>query len=398
VFKGSFAESALVFVRCPRRLALRRWLFYAHLIGGVGFGLYFVLVGVTGSIIVFEPELNRLTMPPATVRSGDAAPLPLDRILRQVESAYPEHRVSFIRWHPEPADRYRVRLKRKAADGIDTYLYVDRATGEILGSSPRWIRWTMDLHMYLLAGDTGLKINGIGSLLLGLVSITGLVVWWPGIRQWARGFRINTRASWRGLNYDTHRVVGIVSLAALVILAFTGFYFGFPEPFRRAVGYRVIPSSIVRAGLPPLNLEALVARADDALPGGMVTVLYPPASPTDVYRFRVKLPGDSWEFGRSEVYLDQYGGEVRGVHDVRKLPLAQLVFVQWMVPIHYGRFGGLLTRLLWVVAGLTPLVLFVSGCLMWWNRSLSKAWRRRRTAAAAARYRPELYQHPSASR
>jgi uncharacterized iron-regulated membrane protein len=98
------------------------------------------------------------------------------------------------------------------------------------------------------------------------------------------------------------------------------------------------------------------------------------------------------------VYLDQYGGEVRGVHDVRTLSLAQLVFVQWMVPIHYGRFGGLSTRILWVIAGITPLVLFVSGCLMWWNRSLSKAWRRRKAAAAAASYRPELYQHPSQSR
>jgi uncharacterized iron-regulated membrane protein len=46
-------------------------------------------------------------------------------------------------------------------------------------------------------------------------------------------------------------------------------------------------------------------------------------------------------------------------------------------PIHYGTFGGYTTRVLWIFAGLMPGTLFVTSLLMWWNRSLSKKWRRR---------------------
>jgi uncharacterized iron-regulated membrane protein len=378
------------FVSSPRDVSLRWWMFYVHLITGIAFGLYFAVIGLTGSIVVFEPELSRLTMPPAALRPASADPLPLNTIVERVETAFPGRTISLVRWHPEPADRYLISLKAKDAGEIDEYVYMDRATGQILGMRPNWIRWMVELHVYLLTGKRGLQVNGIGALLLVIVSLTGIVVWWPGIRKWARGFKINLRANWRGLNYDAHRVVGVFSLVVLVVLGVTGFYFGFPEPFQRAVNYRVIPTSVVRNDLPPLDLDALVARADAALPGGLVTVLYPPATPTDPYRFRVKLPGDNWHFGRSEVYLDRYTGEVRGVHDIRKLSVAQLVFVQWMAPIHYGRFGGLATRILWLVAGLTPLVLFVSGCLMWWNRSLVKSWRRR----AAQRPAPRSQQAP----
>ena len=382
------------FITSPRRASLRWWLFYTHLITGVLFGLYFVVIGITGSIIVFEPEISRATMP--SPRPVNGPPLPLNRVVDRISEAYPGRSINFIRWYPEPADRYRVRLRPGPEGGTDTYVYIDRATGGVLGESPWWIRWTMELHIYLLGGTTGLKVNGIGALLLGIVSLTGLVVWWPGMRRWARGFKMNLRASWRGLNYDAHRVIGVVSMVVMLAFAFTGFYFGFPALFRQAVGYREIPKSLAPSGTPAnIDLDSLVKRADAALPGGIVTVLYPPASNTDIFRFRVKLPGDGWEFGRSEVYFDQYSGELRGIHDVRALSVPQLVFVQWMAPIHYGRFGGMLTRVLWVVSGLVPLVLFISGCLMWWNRSLVKMWRRR-SASAPSAY-PTRLTHPAES-
>jgi hypothetical protein len=40
--------------------------------------------------------------------------------------------------------------------------------------------------------------------------------------------------------------------------------------------------------------------------------------------------------------------------------------------IHYGRVGGVTTQFLWVLLGLSPTLLAISGYLMWWNRVLSK--------------------------
>jgi uncharacterized iron-regulated membrane protein len=41
-------------------------------------------------------------------------------------------------------------------------------------------------------------------------------------------------------------------------------------------------------------------------------------------------------------------------------------------PMHYGTFGGILTRILYVFVGLSPLILFVTGSVMWWYRPRKK--------------------------
>lgn len=50
--------------------------------------------------------------------------------------------------------------------------------------------------------------------------------------------------------------------------------------------------------------------------------------------------------------------------------------MKWIVLLHFGTFGGVWSKALWVVLGLAPSVLFVTGSVMWWNRVLSKKWRR----------------------
>jgi len=44
--------------------------------------------------------------------------------------------------------------------------------------------------------------------------------------------------------------------------------------------------------------------------------------------------------------------------------------------LHFGTFAGDVSRVSWVLVGVAPTVLFVTGVLMWWNRSLSKKWRK----------------------
>jgi len=41
-----------------------------------------------------------------------------------------------------------------------------------------------------------------------------------------------------------------------------------------------------------------------------------------------------------------------------------------MVRLHFGRAYGPVVRTLWVIFGLVPCALFITGALMWWNRTL----------------------------
>jgi len=40
----------------------------------------------------------------------------------------------------------------------------------------------------------------------------------------------------------------------------------------------------------------------------------------------------------------------------------------FLIDLHFGRFGGLGVRVLWVILGLLPAAMFVTGFLMWWKR------------------------------
>ena len=59
-------------------------------------------------------------------------------------------------------------------------------------------------------------------------------------------------------------------------------------------------------------------------------------------------------------------------------------FMAWMVRMHFGRYGGTGVRITYVIIGLLPAVLFVTGAIMWWNRSLRR-WVADMRAARSAR-------------
>lgn len=41
-------------------------------------------------------------------------------------------------------------------------------------------------------------------------------------------------------------------------------------------------------------------------------------------------------------------------------------------PVHFGIFGGWLTQILYVLVGLVPTILMVTGVVMWWYRRKQK--------------------------
>ena len=84
------------------------------------------------------------------------------------------------------------------------------------------------------------------------------------------------------------------------------------------------------------------------------------------------FPPESVEAARqTRIYIDRYSGEVLYLKDARKASLGDRIF-NWFQPLHYGTFGGLLTRILYVFVGLAPVVLLSTGFVMWKHRQRVK--------------------------
>ncbi len=91
------------------------------------------------------------------------------------------------------------------------------------------IEWLVNLHENLLSGNIGRFVNGIGSICLILLCITGAVVWWPGIREWRRSLTVNWRAHFGRINWDLHSALGFWFFFFVLIWGISGFYFAFPD-------------------------------------------------------------------------------------------------------------------------------------------------------------------------
>jgi uncharacterized iron-regulated membrane protein len=79
--------------------------------------------------------------------------------------------------------------------------------------------------------------------------------------------------------------------------------------------------------------------------------------------------------------FDQYSGELLNTWDQLDRSTADAI-LSWFVPLHFGSFGGLPLKVLWVALGLSPPLLFATAAVMWWNRVLRRRFAELRAASA----------------
>lgn len=375
------------FLTEPRRTVLRKTLFQLHLWTGLAVGLIATLVGISGAALVFREEIER-TIDPAThiVAPGEGF-VTFDRIVAAARAANPEARLESVELDRKPGRAVAVRLvtgEGKTEKRLT--VAVNPHTGAVVGRRPDrdkgFINWLADLHFNLLAGETGLKINGVAAGLLAILCLTGAVIWFPGRGKFRRALTIGWgKGRWR-VNWGLHNVAGLSVCVVLGVVAVTGIYFAFYESVEKAV-YTVSftqkpvePKSVSPppAASAPLSIDAMWNSARAGIPDGTPTSIYLPSNADEAAAIYTRTPGDWSSYGSSVVWLDARDGHTLRVDDLRKQPLATR-FLYAQSPIHFGTFGGLATRILWIPLGIAPGLLFFTGFLMWWRRVVARRWR-----------------------
>ena len=365
----------------PRSFAAREWLFQIHLWTGLLVGLYALLIGVTGSALVFAPQMRDWMDRDLTRVSGSGVRVSADQVLEAVHRAHPEFHIMSLRMPTAADGTFRVSASHM---GGHEY-YVHPFTAAIVGEGfPKqdFLAWLQQLHFNLLGGKTGRLVNGIGGLLMFLLCATGLTVWWPGIKNAKRAMSVNLRARWKQVNYDIHSAIGFFTLLFTVVISLTGAYYSWPDQTRTMLSWmstlRPKAAPKLPAGRTGKNLPVsrLLKAAEDAVPGAwvsMVMLSHGPGQPVKV----TLMSGGAREYQKSNyVYIDPYTSDVVRVESVQGRSFGDAVLA-WIGPLHFGAFGGgLPVYVLWLILGLSPAVLGVSGMLMWWNRVVVKKWNR----------------------
>jgi uncharacterized iron-regulated membrane protein len=234
----------------PRTARWRKVIFQVHLWSGIGIGLYVLLISITGSILVYRNELYTAAVQGADLR--ESVPLGF-RIVTKL----------------------------------------------------------LELHDDLLAGSTGRSVNGVAALLVVALTLTGIVVWWPGIKTWRRSLTVHRNVGWRRLVWDLHSTIGFWAFGFILLFGLSGAYLGNPDPVQD-IADRMRPF-IGHEGSRVLD-EAIYWLA----------------------------------------YL--HFGRINGIG----IPCSGPGLCDWT------------TKFVWAAFGLAPALMFVTGAIMWWNRVVRK--------------------------
>lgn len=349
---------------------MRKRLWQLHSWLGLASGLGLVVIGLTGSLLIFHEELE-LLFNPEMVRVKPAATgrLPLDALLAHAQRQLPDHEVTG--WLPQYESPHLADLLYVIERGNNEWLVatLDPYTGSLL-ASPRLgtttlTGWLLDLHYMFLADHFGLGLAGLFAVMLCVLGVSGMWLYrefWKCFLtlRWKRGARI--------LFSDLHKFTGITFVAFNLIVGFTGAYWNLTHLVGHWInGDPPQPTIEQRLYAETLSLDALTRDAAQRLPGfrgNFISLPSDPAAPTVTFWGAIEPRGRLTGPYGSTVSYDPQTGAHTATSDLRTQGLWAR-FVDTFAPLHYGTFGGLPVKILWCIGGLTPGLLGITGFILW---------------------------------
>lgn len=346
-----------------------------------------LVIGVTGSVLVFRAELDALRFPRQWRETRTSSPADAGTVIARLNSAYPGMRMISLSAPTALNPTFVATLGGRGR----VVVACDPATGDVLGPVPppaAWLTFIRRLHETLLIRGSGRTWNGVGAAFLLLLAATGLVTWWPGVSRWWRALYVDVRFGWRRINFDLHRAAGFWALLLLVCWAGSGIYFAWtPQVFALVDSWSPIisarPPAVVAmptANVPEPDVDTLIALASTIDPGTRWSGIFFPFSrraPLEIIMRRAGGDGRGYE---DTVYFNPYTGEHLATwrYGVNESLGDWLIWLQ--IPLHFGTSWGLPIKVIWALAGLVLPVLAITGLVMYWNRVVRHRLKRLRHA------------------
>ncbi len=390
-----------------RVMTVRKLFRKLHLWLSLPFGLIIMTTCLTGALLVFEKEITELVRHDSyTIPVRKTQSLSLQSLLERVARETPDSvQITSVTIPSDFRRAYTVGLSKPRRAGV----LVDPYTGKIVGQSGRLPFFTTvrELHRWLLDSmkpDSegifwGRVIVGTSTLLFVFILLTGLFLWWPKkLKGVGKRLKISLRHGRQRLFYDLHAVGGVYVFVLLLAMAMTGLTWSF-EWYRTGF-YKVFGAEMAEGGKgdkgPKKDKRKDAPREEGAeqakLPASHIyweeVVSYVrEVSEADYKEITVKdgevevpLAGlgniratDSFRFDKKTGQVTEYKAYREAKRD-KKLR-------GWIYSIHTGAWGGLFTRICYVLAALFGASLPLTGYYIFYQRK----WGKKRKAKSGSK-------------
>jgi len=366
---------------------------------GIITGSIMILVGFSGSIAVFNDEIEWLVTPEIRADPSKES-VSINEVIEGVRSV--SEAASFQLLFP-PGEHWSF-AAIVDTDSTALNVLISPETGRVTKVTPRdgysWSLsfWIRQFHVRLLLGLWGRILVGIFGITLILSCITGILLH----RSWIKSmFQIRSNKRPRVFYMDLHKLIGFWSLLFNIMIGFTGAFLGLENLYNQIQQKWVsstIETPIVRSqetsrgnlttngtSLPILPASELISRAQARFPRMNITRVHFPRldRAKSEYSNPVVISGDHpgalIATGQSRVVINPHSGDVIESEDARQLKTSSLLY-NMLDPLHHGYLGKgfgtsikYLVKILWALLGITPGLLAITGSIMWWMRKKQRA-------------------------
>jgi uncharacterized iron-regulated membrane protein len=372
---------------------IRRVLGFVHLWMGIILTLPFVVLGITGSLLVYGHDIEHLFADAPKLESGPMGTPGAIIAAALAKAPQPGMSVRALRLPDEPGEPAIVRLGAgRPQPGQSPFagtraIPVDPVSLQVLenvAASPQWLRMAHDIHgRFLVEGRLGREIVGWAGVAMFAMGLSGLVIWWPKAGLWRRALTVGKGAKGLRLHRELHGAVGIWSLLIFLLVTFSGIYIAFPQTLGDGIR-AIFPGRDPQAanqikvtpvpGAQPLTIDQTMAQVGQALPGTRLRSVFMPVRPDQPMRLNLDRPGGAEGAPMIVVFFDPWKGQILETLDPRDFALGETL-TGWQRAIHYGLGLGPLYKFLVFLSGLIIPLFSITGVAMW----LLKRRNRRRT-------------------
>ena len=360
-----------------KTLKLRRFWLQIHKWIGILLTVLLIPLGLSGSALVWDEQLDTLLYPQRHVSSADSRDnRPAIYIERAKPQLGPDDRIALLQYGADGGPIL-IGAVRAPAEGVAqqarplrTTLWLKRDTAEVLDTSVGQsgiLRQLHIIHGSLMIPGMGRQVVGWLGVAMLISSLTGLWLWWPTVGRWTRGLR------WRrSRDFDTnaHHMAGFWIAVPLAMLSLTGVWISFPATFnalsgeRGRGGNREAMMRAVPLVTPHLAADHVLASAQAAAQSAKPTSI---AWPTD------QAPRWTVRFSNNRAWsVDDASGAV--TPDTSPSFEDAYPVASTMRHMHDGTGMGMVWRLIITLGGLAPALLGITGILMWLR---TRRWRAR---------------------
>jgi uncharacterized iron-regulated membrane protein len=371
--------------------ATLRW---AHRWFGLTMGLILVVLGASGTLLLFQPQYfawshGRLIPDHLSQQLGS-----IDRWIAQARAAVPGMSGPTFIWAPRVdhnlGDAAMLMFRGSKPGGFGHMgavgVMVAPTTGEFLGTvdfdhSPAYA--PIFLHRDLWSGSVGRTVIGIVGLGSMLMLPVGLYLWWPRSHVLQK---LSPRP-WRntlGNAGRLHDVTGAWGIIILFVLVASGVYLVQPRWVQPALSALFGPDRrpddsaaqlCKGAGADPISFDTAVARANTLVPADRFAEAQALDRGTwQSWKLVFAPEGSRAAFRQSYVLVDLRCGRTALDSTPENRNLTQTIEL-WLISVHDGTAFGWPGQILIAMTGLAPLVLLWSGMRLWLRR---RGWLRKR--------------------